>query len=241
MEHEEIMTEVQRMYLQMQDSKRSLARAEQPFDIAKKDFVSILFDLGQEADDDVRKKFLNYVYWNCREIKVTDIENSFQIRRGTLFSAGLIEPLIIENVCSTCGKLLEFKFYSRTQLGDDRKGGDTKDTECSDCCYNRNQEANRLIENRIESHNQRLIELRQMPYEDYLKSPEWQVKRQQSLRRAGFRCYLCNIANTTLDVYHRTYERRGDEYNSDLIVLCRDCHSKHHEKIEKSNEQNIQA
>jgi hypothetical protein len=33
-----------------------------------------------------------------------------------------------------------------------------------------------------------------------------------------------------LDVHHRTYERVGQEQLRDLIVLCRTCHSRYHDK-----------
>jgi len=65
-----------------------------------------------------------------------------------------------------------------------------------------------------------------MDYYAYLKSREWQFKRQTALDRAGYRCQVCNRSSTdvTLEVHHRTYERLGDELPDDLTVLCRDCH-----------------
>lgn len=65
--------------------------------------------------------------------------------------------------------------------------------------------------------------LHTMPYEDYLKTPEWAKKRNKALRFANYRCQLCNTQND-LTVHHRTYERRGYELMGDLIVLCKDCH-----------------
>jgi len=75
---------------------------------------------------------------------------------------------------------------------------------------------------------QELLELlRTMPYDEYLQTPEWQEKRKEALRRADYRCQLCN-SDESLDVHHRTYERRGYELASDLIALCRDCHKTFH-------------
>jgi 5-methylcytosine-specific restriction endonuclease McrA len=73
----------------------------------------------------------------------------------------------------------------------------------------------------------RLGELRSMPYREYLKTPEWQACRRDALRRADYSCQVCNSGGP-LDVHHRTYERRGTERASDLIVLCRDCHALFH-------------
>lgn len=66
-------------------------------------------------------------------------------------------------------------------------------------------------------------------YHAYLRSPEWQVIRRLALERDGG-CVVCYRADR-LDVHHRTYERLGHELLSDVTVLCRDCHAKHHDKL----------
>lgn len=66
-----------------------------------------------------------------------------------------------------------------------------------------------------------------MPYEDYLKTPEWQAIRNVTIERANYRCQVCNAAGP-LDVHHRTYERRGQEQPGDVIALCRQCHELFH-------------
>ena len=71
-----------------------------------------------------------------------------------------------------------------------------------------------------------------MPYEDYLKTPHWYQTREDALRTARRRCQLCN-STRYLEVHHRTYERRGHELPEDLIVLCKNCHAKHHDKLDK--------
>jgi hypothetical protein len=73
----------------------------------------------------------------------------------------------------------------------------------------------------------RLEELREMPYAEYLRSPEWLARRERHLEAAGHRCQLCN-AISTLHLHHRTYERRGFESSVDLVVLCAECHRKFH-------------
>ena len=67
-----------------------------------------------------------------------------------------------------------------------------------------------------------------MPYAEYLQTPEWFAKRTAALRRAGYRCQLCNRTGR-LEVHHRTYERRGNEAPEDLIVLCEGCHEVFHQ------------
>lgn len=75
---------------------------------------------------------------------------------------------------------------------------------------------------------QRLLELRNMDYADYLKTPEWKDIRGEVLRRARYRCQICN-SDYGLHVHHRTYENRGDEDLSDLTALCSDCHRIYHQ------------
>lgn len=76
---------------------------------------------------------------------------------------------------------------------------------------------------------ERIGELREMPYADYLRTTEWALTRDLALRRAGHRCQVCN-GNRRLQVHHRTYDRVRCERLDDLTVLCRDCHAGHHGK-----------
>ena len=73
-------------------------------------------------------------------------------------------------------------------------------------------------------------ELRAMPYSDYLRSEHWQQIRLGALRRAGYRCQVCN-SDDPLHVHHRTYVRRGQERDLDLIALCAACHGAFHEQV----------
>jgi hypothetical protein len=69
--------------------------------------------------------------------------------------------------------------------------------------------------------------VRAIPYAEYLKTDHWKRLRKTALIKAEFRCQLCNKA-TELHVHHRTYERLGEEKDSDIIALCADCHAKFH-------------
>jgi hypothetical protein len=64
-------------------------------------------------------------------------------------------------------------------------------------------------------------------YEEYLRSPEWQIRRAEALDDAGHHCQVCNSVKQ-LDVHHRTYERLGFEEPADVVVLCRVCHEIFH-------------
>lgn len=64
-------------------------------------------------------------------------------------------------------------------------------------------------------------------YAEYLKSDHWQEVRKAALKRANYRCQVCN-ESVPLDVHHRTYERLGKEDDADVIALCRKCHGLFH-------------
>jgi hypothetical protein len=80
---------------------------------------------------------------------------------------------------------------------------------------------------------ERARELASMPYEDYLRTPEWRERSAACKRRAGHRCQLCNTGGM-LHAHHRTYERRGNEEEGDLIALCDGCHRGHHNRARKT-------
>jgi len=72
---------------------------------------------------------------------------------------------------------------------------------------------------------ERLQELRQMPYKDYLKTDEWRRRRFLALSIAGEHCQVCNAPGPGLQVHHRRYDHIGEERPvRDLTVLCERCH-----------------
>lgn len=76
---------------------------------------------------------------------------------------------------------------------------------------------------RAEEWNQLLT----MPYKEYLQTDHWKQTRKSAMKRAGYKCQLCN-SDLMIQVHHRTYANRGHERNSDLVVLCRRCHANFH-------------
>ena len=75
-------------------------------------------------------------------------------------------------------------------------------------------------------------------YQEYIKSHEWQETSRKAKIRAGYHCQMCHAEgnDSTLNTHHNNYERLGLEFDSDLIVLCRKCHRKHHNKISFSKD-----
>lgn len=61
-------------------------------------------------------------------------------------------------------------------------------------------------------------------YKRYIRSPEWRARRQHILARAALRCERCNRFGVALEVHHLRYDNLGDEPETDLQVLCLNCH-----------------
>lgn len=64
-------------------------------------------------------------------------------------------------------------------------------------------------------------------YRAYLQSSGWRITRNRALKLAGYRCSKCG-AGRNIQVHHKSYEHLGCEPDSDLDVLCRECHEGHH-------------
>lgn len=65
---------------------------------------------------------------------------------------------------------------------------------------------------------------------EYLQNDHWKATQKRALLRAGGYCQRCHQRGLPLDVHHLTYRNLGRERESDLLVLCRDCHQKEHQR-----------
>jgi hypothetical protein len=76
------------------------------------------------------------------------------------------------------------------------------------------------------------LQLKYLPYREYLQSNWWKSKRHQKIKNAGGACEQCG-ARRRLQVHHLNYERLGREKDKDIQVLCGRCHEEeHHEEIQ---------
>jgi hypothetical protein len=64
-------------------------------------------------------------------------------------------------------------------------------------------------------------------YAEYLKSPEWQLKRALVLDRCNSVCEGCMRERATI-AHHTTYKNIGAEFLFELVGVCRGCHDRLH-------------
>lgn len=79
-----------------------------------------------------------------------------------------------------------------------------------------------------------LQDLKATEYDKYLQSGHWRELSSETKRLADYRCQICN-SPYDLNVHHRTYQRRGHEFQSDLICLCHKCHELFHNREKIAN------
>ena len=223
------------------DAKRARLReahreAESLVVCAQDEFVDAIQDFAVGTPSAVRDDVVNDLYWNLPEVSASVLAEAFGFTSWRSMINKTIRPFYDEDLrCPTCD--IPLKITSRSNLkekqGSKRSAAYYPATgiyglDC-DACRNHKLSGSREEWNSEKAaQERRRIELRTMPYHRYLQSPEWQARRARHLRRASYRCQICYEADTVLDLHHRTYERRGDELNSDLLVLCRTCHERHH-------------
>jgi 5-methylcytosine-specific restriction endonuclease McrA len=174
------------------------------------------------------------------DVPMATISDAFGLNGREAWEIAASEPVSVF-WCLDCGELLDvrdrrdlLRLRSALRAVSNARPGEPGDASllCGSCTelrlrlHNEEQRLRRLAS------QARTAQLRKMPFAEYRKQPEWQVRRVQALTRARYRCQMCSSHHVTLDVHHRSYENYGDERPEDLVVLCRSCHEKFHGVVE---------
>lgn len=190
--------------------------------------VTLALQIGE--DFDLRDRIIQHLYWMEPDIKTTWLAEAFGIKSHQIVEIAGAASILVP--CSRCGQEYQIVVTSRSMMQSalqmrSRSAGYVT-SMCETCkeLTHREWQATADVDRRKKE--ARLQQLRTMPYREYLLTSEWNARREQQLRRAGYRCQVCNASRKQLNVHHRTYERRGNEEFKDLIVLCKDCHSIFH-------------
>jgi 5-methylcytosine-specific restriction endonuclease McrA len=185
------------------------------------------------------------IYCECSPIPISAITDNFGLNSEELLEVYHAEPISLFS-CLQCrdalpeGNLRVLRsrsrtlyFLSRVEIGAPVELRKLQELLCEVCEQGLNhclEEERRAQQLTVKT---RQNELRAMSYPEYLKTREWQAKRNRALIRAGNRCQLCG-STARLDVHHNHYYRRGYELLEDLVVLCRSCHEHFHEVLPKA-------
>lgn len=212
-------------------------------DLASKNTKQSIQEIAMETlndcvGDSQRLDCAKTLYWEYPIVNSNVIANALAVSEHTMRK--LVKDSSVFISCRECGGCeVEVKVESRTDMLNIRTGRCHRDIGvCDECLTERNM---KKAADELQSYEKskraqiRLAQLKRMPYKEYLQSPEWDDLRWRTKRRVNWKCQLCNKDKATLNVHHKTYERIGEELPSDLIVLCKGCHAKFHDK-ESRNE-----
>ncbi len=86
------------------------------------------------------------------------------------------------------------------------------------------------IEFPVEKRKSTINKKRRLSYITYLDSSKWKMFKAKLKMERGDKCEHCQKSGVTLDGHHVTYERLFNELPEDVLLLCRLCHKKVHNK-----------
>lgn len=210
-----------------------IKNAEDQVKALKEKRYGVLTDVLQDAkteSEDVLREIAWYVYYLLyKQYPMTPISLIFDV--GAQKLPKILPEAYIPLTCQECGKPYAHQIKNRFTLQNlnSRKSMSWWRKICPECRETLEREAKEksVAEKKQKAETRKWLST--MPYNEYLKTKHWKWIRGEKLKHAGYRCQMCNRKDVSLHVHHRTYERRGYEDFSDLIVLCADCHAKFHE------------
>lgn len=231
----DVLRELQLMLADIAEAQAAISDMEAQIKLSEDRIDGTILALGDRISD--RESLLNtaaYLYWRFPKIKVKSLAQAVLGKPNVHEFLRHMPPTQVGVACDRCGE--EIHLSSRTQMQDAlrRKSlsrvswAEGYSIVCVPCKSEIFADRGEIYRQRAEAKADKIRALRSMPYQEYLQTPEWQERRQRHLKSAGYRCQVCNQAKGPLDVHHRTYERRGDEYYKDLLLLCRTCHEIFH-------------
>lgn len=207
----------------MNQYEKDVYRYESLLKQSKEKMYQTIIDNGHLIDH----AFIDFYYF--------ETEYNTEVLKGILGTNKNIKSLVSKNyyitkLCDGCGQYRPIHVAGRSDV---KKGRHSYDL-CDECKAERDKQSEasqrRYAAERV-LHEKVLNRLKSMPYKEYLKTDHWKGTRKWALKRAGYKCALCD-SSKNLNVHHRTYDNRGHELANDVIVLCQCCHAKFHDKEE---------
>jgi len=189
----------------------------------EKDVLALPAKVGPNTE--LGQELVNYLYWFNEDAPASAVRQIARALFPSKTSSAVLKKTYMTVPCDTCQNgTRQVELTTRSDVSLWRPSRLT----CDECRAKQDEayRKKRLLEQ--ERRACRLNELRTMPYREYLQTPEWGERRKRAMKRAGYHCQVCNAYRVQLNAHHKTYERRGEELDSDLITLCHACHEIFH-------------
>jgi len=172
-----------------------------------------------------------YAYWHAPEVSANDI--AFGVT-GHAHPAKMMKqagPVSVGVPCDRCQEDLPIRSRAQMKETQDRLRDGVRWPEgfrviCKTCEADIHEERRAVYEQQDRRRVQRRLELRALPYADYLQTPDWRHVREQhleallSMHHSTLVCEVCT-SEQGRGVYHKTLDGLGG--GDDLVVLCGAC------------------
>jgi len=215
-----VLSEVNATCAKIRQLERELMRTRAQLE---KDVLALPAKVGPNTE--LGQELVNYLYWFNEDAPASAVRQIARALFPSKTSSAVLKKTCMTVPCDTCQNgTTQVELTIRSDIANHRWSKLT----CDECRAKRDDAFRKRYQLEQERRAQRLNELRTMPYCEYLQTPEWAERRKRAMKRAGYRCQVCNAYGVQLNTHHRTYERRGNERDGDLITLCRACHEIFH-------------
>lgn len=188
-----------------------------------------------QIDDGNRRNVIGaHMYWFMPEVKVKDIAFAMTGRAQQSAVVGLIRPDETRFTCAECAapipittrqRMKEFQAESAQNARQSGHHWTSSRLLCGQCQAERSRAAKILNDELRSAHSARWSELRAMSYAEYLKTPEFDDRRQRALEerlkeKQHLTCNVCPSENE-IGLYHKI--NMPIPCDAETILLCSTC------------------
>lgn len=182
------------------------------------------------------QEFVDWYYWQT-DNDTTILAEMLGVGRNQIAKKATA-PYQLPYKCQRCKQTSHYPCNSRADAKSFLKNARSKYTKedcyCQQCKDELEKERRNKLVKRAQTKEERAKDkihlLRIMPYNEYLQTKHWKTFSRERMREADYKCKKCGRSDIELNVHHLTYERRGCELPSDVIVLCKACHLEAHNR-----------
>lgn len=202
----------------------------------KQEAKSELIRKLKEKESVKSQEFVDWYYWET-DFDLDVLKDAAGFEKGKVLKY-ITTPYQMPYKCRRCKQTRYHSCNSRTDARNFLKDASNKRTEeyyyCQQCKDELENERKSKLVKRAQAKEERVKgkthPLRTMPYDEYLQTKHWKTFSKERMREADYKCKKCGRSDIELNVHHLTYERRGCELVSDVVVLCKACHLETHNR-----------
>lgn len=217
---------------------------EERLDRAKSQLLAEAERLGSIENETLKVESAKYVYWMLERVRPTEVRNALGFDKFNKEFFATIGGKALDIECSSCKGTITINSRQdmnnkREAMKEQRLKNGVANMVCSDC---EEKSRARNVVRQVRAHEERdrreaarIEALNRLPYREYLKTEEWQWRRENRLRDYGWfdepggyvhkppiPCQNCDETDG-VKLYHKASSVLGAEKHSDLLVLCPTC------------------